>query len=106
MWIVITIAVIYTIGLLAYWLADGWFDFTDGLYNDDKVAYIWLWPITIWWTVATAMRDRVVSAKKIHDEKVAEQIRIRVAAEKELAKTMKALEEEIDVEESCKKAAR
>lgn len=89
---------IYIVGYIIYYAADGWFGWTDRMYNDDKFFFLVFWPITIWWAVAKAIRNRIEDAKQIHDKKVAELARIRVQTEKELADTMKFLEEEIEEE--------
>lgn len=96
---------IYLIGYIIFNAADGWFGWTDDMYNDDKTIFVFSWPISMWWAIAKAIRDRVEEAKETHDQKKVELAKIRIQAEKELADTMRSLEEEIE-EETPKKVRR
>lgn len=97
----------YFIGLLCFWLADGWFKFTADLsYGDDRAFFIGFWPVTMWVVIFKSLRQKVEEARETHDKRVAERVRVRVAAEKELANTMRTLEEELEVENSSKKVSR
>lgn len=103
LWVIL--AAIYVIGAVSIFALDGWFDWTNNMYDDDRIAFFLLWPITIWYGLAKALRNVVEEAKINHDKKVEEQIKIRVQAEKELAASMRLLEEEFE-EESPKKRSR
>ncbi len=97
--IILTIVGIYLLGLLVFYAADGWYHFTSGMYGDDAVGFILAWPLTMWFLIATGLRAKVEEARRIHDGKVEEQRKIRVAAEKEIAATMRSLEQEFQGEE-------
>ena len=95
----LSILAAYIIGTVAFYAADGWFKFTIHMYGDDAFAFILGWPLTLWYILAIGLRVKVEEARDNYDKKAAETLRIRVQAEKELAATMRSLEQELDEEE-------